>query len=191
VSEMRVKLMDLGEELIETMGYNAFSYRDLSKRAGITTASIHYHFPTKNELACAIALRARECLGRYFAELDAGNHSGLEKIRLFADQFIGTLNKQLRMCMFGMLAAEQHTLSEELKTEVRAFFNESEAWLTKLLRDAIRNKEIPPRANLARQARIIMAALEGSMLIARVQVEKNRLKESVEDIISRLSSSEH
>ncbi|HIE19064.1 TPA: TetR/AcrR family transcriptional regulator, partial [Candidatus Bathyarchaeota archaeon] len=36
------------------MGYGGFSYSDLSKALGITKASIHHHFPSKEELGLAV-----------------------------------------------------------------------------------------------------------------------------------------
>src|SRR5699024_11730842 len=39
---------------ITTRGTNAFSYKDISKEIGIKTSSIHYYFPTKNDLIVAV-----------------------------------------------------------------------------------------------------------------------------------------
>ena len=44
MADTRDKLMDLAEELLQTVGYNAFSFHDLADRIGIKTASIHYYF---------------------------------------------------------------------------------------------------------------------------------------------------
>ena len=38
----------VGWEMIQTKGYDSFSYNDLSLRLGIRKASIHHHFPKKN-----------------------------------------------------------------------------------------------------------------------------------------------
>ena len=35
------KLLDLAQELIQTRGYNAFSYRDLADRVGIKLLAVH------------------------------------------------------------------------------------------------------------------------------------------------------
>ncbi len=47
-------LLKEAEMLVRTRGFAAFSYADLSERVGIRKASIHHHFPTKEELGGAL-----------------------------------------------------------------------------------------------------------------------------------------
>ena len=47
------QILDIAEMLIQTQGYNAFSFRHIAKIIGIKTSSIHYYFPTKAELCKA------------------------------------------------------------------------------------------------------------------------------------------
>ena len=51
------KLMDAAERHIRQSGYNAFSFRELAKEVGIKSSSVHYYFPTKADLAAAVARR--------------------------------------------------------------------------------------------------------------------------------------
>ena len=46
-------ILDRAEALIQTRGYSAFSYQDISDTLGIRKASIHYHFPSKTDLGVA------------------------------------------------------------------------------------------------------------------------------------------
>jgi len=48
---VREALLDHAQTLLMTRGYNGFSYRDLSGLVGVKTSSIHYYFPTKEDLA--------------------------------------------------------------------------------------------------------------------------------------------
>ncbi|KFJ90149.1 TetR family transcriptional regulator, partial [Pseudomonas sp. 1-7] len=47
-------MIQTAENLMRTRGYTAFSYADLSEAVGIRKASIHHHFPTKEDLGAAI-----------------------------------------------------------------------------------------------------------------------------------------
>ena len=49
------QILEIATELVQTRGYSAFSYQDLSDRLGITKASIHHHFPAKQDLGKAVA----------------------------------------------------------------------------------------------------------------------------------------
>jgi TetR/AcrR family transcriptional repressor of nem operon len=39
--------LDIAEQLVQTRGFNGFSYADIAAEIGISKASLHYHFPTK------------------------------------------------------------------------------------------------------------------------------------------------
>ena len=41
------QILDVAEGLVQTRGFNSFSYADIAKQLGITTASLHYHFGSK------------------------------------------------------------------------------------------------------------------------------------------------
>ena len=47
---MRETILDAAEKRIRSVGYNAFSFRDLADDVGIRSASIHYHFPQLFEI---------------------------------------------------------------------------------------------------------------------------------------------
>ena len=57
------QILDLAEMLIQTRGYSAFSYQDISDALGITKASIHYHFASKTDLGIAVVDRYVERFG--------------------------------------------------------------------------------------------------------------------------------
>ena len=52
--ETKEKIVTEAITFIMTRGTNAFSYKDISKEIGIKTSSIHYYFPTKNDLIVAV-----------------------------------------------------------------------------------------------------------------------------------------
>ena len=50
MSQRQSEILMLAGEMIQTKGYDSFSYNDLSLRLGIRKASIHHHIPKKQEL---------------------------------------------------------------------------------------------------------------------------------------------
>ena len=54
------RILDTTERLIQTRGFNAISYQDISDAVGIKKASIHHHFPTKFGLGTAVIERYRQ-----------------------------------------------------------------------------------------------------------------------------------
>ena len=66
--DTRSDILRQAEFLIRTRGYAAFSYADLAHSAGITKASVHYHFPTKEDL---VTVLVQHYLERFIATLAA------------------------------------------------------------------------------------------------------------------------
>jgi TetR/AcrR family transcriptional regulator, transcriptional repressor for nem operon len=64
MSETAERLMDLAEARMREAGYRGFSFRALAAEIGIKSASVYHHFPTKAQMAAAVARRYGE---RFFA----------------------------------------------------------------------------------------------------------------------------
>ena len=48
-------ILKITEEMVRRGGYNGFSFREIAKQVGIKSSSVHYHFPTKEDLGVAVA----------------------------------------------------------------------------------------------------------------------------------------
>ena len=53
--DRKTQILEVATELVQTRGYSAFSYQNLSDRLGITKASLHHHFASKEKLGIAVA----------------------------------------------------------------------------------------------------------------------------------------
>lgn len=160
------RILDAAEELVATRGLNAMSYADISERVGITTASLHYHFPSKADLVRALVERYSL---RFFAGLDALEATGAdpaELVRGYADVYAGVLSRG-RMCLCGMLASDYATLPSEAQDDVAAFFARNEQWLERVIREGIASGALTESASPLDAARALLAGLEGAMLVSR------------------------
>lgn len=54
VKNTRQQLLDSASALVRRQGYGAVSYADLADAVGIKPASIHHHFPAKDDLGAAL-----------------------------------------------------------------------------------------------------------------------------------------
>ncbi len=78
-------------------------------------------------------------------------------VRLFRNEIA-----QGRMCLCGIIAAEADNIPVEMIVEVRSFFRENERGLSQVLVAA----GLSPK-EAALKAKLLIAALEGAMLLAR------------------------
>jgi len=104
VKETAERLMDLAEAHIRNAGYAGFSFRDLAAEIGIKSASVHHHFPTKATMAAAVARRYAD---RFFAAVARRpNETAEDAIAAYRSTFKAVLDRDGRMCLFGVLGAE-------------------------------------------------------------------------------------
>ena len=164
--DTRSTLLTKAEAIVRGRGYSGFSYADLADAVGIRKASIHHHFPTKTDLAIALLKSYSE---RYADALDgifAGSQDGVARVLAYADLYLGGVEQGLG-CLCAALAAEHDTLPPRLREDLKRFFSEHIAWLTRVLSEGRVNGTVRPEVEPASFARMIVATLEGALMMER------------------------
>lgn len=159
--------LDVAERLVQTGGFNGFSYADVATNLGITKAALHYHYPTKSQLGMALIERYTHRFMTALAAIDAATELCPAKLEAYIDVYRQVLVGH-RMCLCGMLAAEQATLPAAMRSAVTAFFDQNETWLAAAL-DAGRSASMFRFDEAADDAaRAFISTLEGGMLLSRL-----------------------
>lgn len=160
------RILDTAERLVQTRGFNAFSYADVSKALGIQKASLHHHFATKADLGLALVTRYRRSFLEELHSIEAGSTEARERLARYVELYASVLRRK-RMCMCGMLAADVATLPRPMRESVASFFAENEAWLARVLVDGKTQGEIHFDGSPVAMADFFVSSLEGAMLMAR------------------------
>ena len=148
---MRQKILQVGKDLIQRHGFDGMSFRDISKIIDIKTSSIHYHFPTKIELAVELIHQETENLESYLEQLKGKTSS--EKITGFIKLFELAL-KQEKFCLCGILSIQ---LKEpRVEEALKIFFDKCVQFCAPCFPDE-------------KQALQFVALCEGGLLVGRVQ----------------------
>jgi len=172
----RQLILSTAFSLIQSKGYNGFSYRDIADEIGIKTASIHYYFPKKCDLGRALMADYRSRFKDALLAIDQDADDSTNKLRQFTALFIQTLAQENRMCLCGMLATEISTLPVEIVEEVKGFIADTEKWLTRLLTRGCQAGWLQFAGNPEDQAKALFAALEGAMITARTLNDRRHLE---------------
>ncbi len=179
------RILDIAERLVQTRGFNNFSYADIATELGITTASLHYHFPGKAELGQALITRYAERFAEALSQIDRDlpdAHGRLEAYaRLYADVLHGK-----RMCMCGILAAEYQTLPKPMRTEVIRFFDDNQRWLAEVLTQGRADQSVAFSGSPDDVAQGILSTLEGAMLVARPYGDLARFNATARQLLGGL-----
>ena len=77
MSDAAVAIMDAAERRIRLGGFNGFSFREIAADVGIKSSSVHYHFPTKENLAAAVIHRYTDEVAELIAFLASDRASSI------------------------------------------------------------------------------------------------------------------
>jgi TetR/AcrR family transcriptional repressor of nem operon len=119
VDDAKTAIMDAAERRMQQGGFGGFSFREIAADVGIKSSSVHYHFPTKEDLAAAVIRRWAE----YTSELiDKELEKDPDPVRVWTKAFRGTAFSEAHMCPCTVLAAASQDLPEQVAKEVKGFF---------------------------------------------------------------------
>jgi TetR/AcrR family transcriptional regulator, transcriptional repressor for nem operon len=181
------RILDIAERLVQTRGFNNFSYADIANELGLTTASLHYHFRGKAELGQALITRYAERFDEALATIDRDIPDAPEKLEAYANLFAGVLEGK-RMCMCGVLAAEYQTLPKPMRSAVIRFFDDNQRWLADVLTRGQADKTLAFKGSADEVAQSILSTLEGAMLVARPYGNLDRFNSTAHQLLSSLAN---
>lgn len=163
-------------ELIRTIGYNSFSYADISKKLDIKNAAIHYYFPSKSDLGVEVIKENLIAFNELTAKWKKENYrQQFSNYIHMHDSFI----KKGWVCVVGSLSPSYDTLPENMQKELEKLVNTILGWLTELLNKGRESKEFSFTETPRTKAFMIHSALLSSLQMNKVL--KNDVYKSIQE----------
>lgn len=167
MEQTRDRIVRSAAKLFLTRSYNAVGIADLCTAADVRKGSFYHFFPSKAELAKAVIdLHAAEFERKFTEAEDAGAElyavaGAVAQVQSRFEERFG----RIVGCPFGNLAAELSTTDDELRLYVAEVFAR---WEKRLL-TACRRAKLRPGVGPDDLARMILAQIQGLILLAKVQ----------------------
>jgi TetR/AcrR family transcriptional repressor of nem operon len=180
------RILDSAERLVQSRGFNGFSYADVAAELGVTKASLHYHFPGKAELGQALIGRYAARFAEALEQIDAGGGDARAKLAAYARIYADVLRDR-RMCLCGMLAADYDTLPQPMRDAVLRFFDDNEAWLEDVFEQGQTEESLRLDGSSREAARALVGGLEGALLIARPYDDPTRFEAASARLLTSLA----
>ena len=171
VKDRRSQILDAAALLIAERGFTHTSIDDVIRESKLSGKSHFYHyFKSKEQLGYEVLNRQFERFAdRGLAILREPMIDPLDRLNLFIDSLIALQVE--RGCKggspFGNLAAEMADAHEGFRTRIDIVFGRWAGQIQSLLWEA--RPQLVEGTDAARLARFIIAALEGALLMSRVQ----------------------
>lgn len=159
----RDRILAAATSIAQAHGYGGLNLRTLAQEVGIKAASLYHHFPSKADLATAVAKRYWEDAAAGLEAISSKTPDPADRLRKFPGTFRKALENDNRMCLCSFMTAEYDDLPEVVKKEVQAFAEVNIAWLGETLVAA----GMTGSKDAKKRAQAIFAAVSGAQLMAR------------------------
>jgi len=167
IANAKRTIMDLAESFLQEKGFNGFSYAHIAAELGVENAAIHYHFPSKEELTCAVIQRYRDRFQLWINNSRIKNLSPVEKLDWFFSIYTDTRADNGKVCLAGSLETEFNSLPDSVREQTEALTRELLAWLQKTLQEGRDASAFQFSGDPAAKAALILSSLQGALQMAR------------------------
>lgn len=167
--DRKKEILDVASELLQTRSFSAFSYQDIARRIGITKATLHHHFPSKEDLGAALADRCYMETKIALEKISHTRSSPWEQLDGYFRFATDIMQSGLKICAKGALEAEFNVISDAMRTKTGRIYNFVIIWLSNVLTNGRKRGEMHFPGKPEDQAALIHAAVQGGLQNARAE----------------------
>lgn len=183
--QMREQILASAQRLVQTRGFNGFSYADIAKEVGIRKASLHHHFPTKTDLGVALVEAYTAMLESALLKIGASSEPANMKLAAYAGIYRNSLEVD-RACLGGMLASEALTLDKAVLRSLKRFFALNVQWLTEILSEGKAKRIFELNGTASNHAHLLVSSLQGALILARATGDRKMFEQTVSMLMASL-----
>lgn len=185
-AETRERILHLAKDILLRRSFHSFSYQDLADGIGIRKASIHYYFPSKEDLGVALIERIGEAMKRFAVELSESHIPPEERLSAYFRVMRSLLHENDKICVFGVLGAEFNALPPRMQTAYGELLEAQQKWLARVLERGRDRGAFTLAASAEEEALMITSTVQGALQIARASRHPERFDAVVAAIEARL-----
>ena len=162
------QIITLALELLQTKGFDSFSYQDLSRELGITKASIHHHFPKKVDLGVALCESIKRWHDREYAKARAIDGGALDKMNYYINTALRKVCGIDKICPLSSLHSDMATLPAEMTRVMKKLDVEELEFMAELLQEGRDSGEFNFKGSVEAQAVLCVMIYKGALQYSRI-----------------------
>lgn len=181
----RTKILDVAEDLVQRVGLNAMSYKHISDSVGIRKASIHHHFPKKDDLVDGLLERCAITYGNNYQQIVDGNETAPEKLRKISSVFASGLSSK-KLCLVSSISTNQNTLTNDSCNILEGTIKDTISIFAAIFEQGIEEDSLTLNGSPKENGFILFSLFVGAQTIARSHGGVQMFKKSAEVFISSI-----
>lgn len=176
--QTRQKIIAMAAPLFNQQGFAGCSMQDVMQATGLEKGGLYRHFSSKEELAAeAFRYALRNGVRTRTDGLDAAG-SPLDQLRCFIRRFVESAPSVPGGCPLMNTAIDADDGNPVLRKLAFDAIADWKARLAAIVEQGIRRKEIRRSVHPQRIANTIVAALEGALMISRIEGSPEALRDT-------------
>lgn len=181
----KARALNEAKHLLQSFGFNGFSFQHLADALGIRKASLYDHYSSKEELG-------KEILKDYFKGFEAWTETvsvfdPAARVGALFEIFFKFASKEARLCPLSVLIADQQTLPRGMQKELLKVFDLQETWLRDVIREGQKQKLFRQDQTASELASLVMSLGLGAQLRARAKLKPDEIRKAKEGALKMLA----
>lgn len=177
----RRRIVERAAGVFNTKGYFGSSMTDLVREIGLEKGGIYNHFASKEELALEAFDYAVGTMQERFQAALEGKEEALESLFAIVD-VLGGLAEDPPVaggCPVLNTAVESDDAHTKLKDRAREAMNGWLRLIGSIIKEGVRNGELRPGTDARETASVVVATLEGAVMLSRLYDDPAYMNRSV------------
>ncbi len=192
----RQHIIEEAAKIFNVKGYSGSSISDVMASTGLKKGGIYNHFANKEELTVEAFRHAFGQMQRQFVEVLTDDRPPLEQLTAFVEVFRSFIYKPPIKggCPILNSSVEVDDQDGLLAVAVKKAAKRWEAIIQQKIEEAIALGDIPGRVDPRRQAVIMISALEGAILLAKLHKDAYYLQVAADhqiELIGQMKKAQH
>ena len=170
----KVRALDEAKSLLQTFGFNGFSFQHIADKLGIKKPSLYEHFKSKEELGRAIIADYNDKFTQWAETIEIFEPK--EKVSAFFEIFFKFSNAG-KFCQLSAMIADFNSIPKSMKKPLSDLFQFQYAWLKTVIKEGQKKKKFRRDFSSDELTEIVMSIGLGSQQMARVGANPKKIKE--------------
>jgi TetR/AcrR family transcriptional repressor of nem operon len=168
-SNTKEKIVELGRDFVQEIGYHAFKYQLIAQQLNIKNAAIHHYFPNKEDLGIAIIEKDIEDFK--FIEKTFNNSTATEKAEGLLQYYQASFAAGKNLCIVGACMSAYKDIPERMQVASKNYQEYILSWLTNVFKQGVKSGEFKLTTTPEDQAALWIATLPGALQVAQIRGE--------------------
>ena len=180
----KMKAIRESRTLLQTFGFNGFSFQHIAEKLGIKKQSLYVHFESKEALAFELLADYKTSFETWTETVEPFEPEA--KLAAWFDRFYKLSCENARYCVLNALTSDFNSLPTEVQSRVAALADERRGWIENVIAEG-QKKKIFRKDLSARALSDLMLTLGfGSQQIARLANDPEKIKSLKKDALKIL-----